>query len=801
MYLEGIEVPFESAMIMNTPNGVELNIVVLPSQKLFDLKPKTSVQIFFRDWIGSNKSWRLLGEGFFSGFSKFDSASGSRSVSLICRDFRADIRKTPSIMTYAPDPTNLSYSGMYGANGIKKTYTTYIDEDGKKKTIGTVGRSWGGPLQPFSELILKIAGSSVSGARYLPDNNGRFFLDAFARGLWAESTAGATYTGFINSRIRMDKRLIVPENKAGYTFFDKDHLNKFGGSVVSNNSMFSSVEASIMRLGAIFQTRPWACSTPSFIDAKDAMDEKVYKYTVKDNSKSFGAPYVLTSSFLMPSLSFTAAPNCNIVFPSMYSEISWNHDYDSDITRGYFRTIHLFDAVTDPKASFGIGSSEVPNSLFKKAGKMPPITIDERYNGVNVMYSSLEDAIARREARRSYSYKYLKDYSTREEEVSLLKQQINANEIFTPTDPSESILKNLKKDLKNIEEKIKKDRSYNEKISKIRPTTADILDRHAMFKFLNSRYNGRSVSVTMDFNPYIVSGFPAVVLADKANSSFETLRTLTGTVVMIKHMISSAGSATTSIIINNVRFITEPTDMDDLGNKLYVESTDEEASAIFPDFEYVNHFSPPKGKPNGGIRPTPNDPVFDWKKDDNDSKNIWAKDILMVSDEELASGKSNASFIDRIYLPDQVMHFYEKMFKQDALKHFMVGSGENYFIYQSIHEAVYKNLLNKSAMDDYEDAIKFVRRDIVNEEQYFMGILGLSIKRDKDGETVYISKDKDYTNKSNEYYGVTEAKNTLKPGEFSSVYERKPLTPFLKERRDVVLKYNKEVSRNARFIG
>jgi len=282
-----------------------------------------------------------------------------------------------------------------------------------------------------------------------------------------------------------------------------------------------------------------------------------------------------------------------------------------------------------------------------------------------------------------------------------------------------------------------------------------------MFKFLNSRYNGRSVSVTMEFNPYIVSGFPAVILADKANSSFETLRTLAGTAVMVKHMISSSGSATTSVIINNVRFISEPTDMDDLGNKLYVESTDQEASEILPipdpSFEYLNPFSPPKGKPNGGIYPTPNDLVFDWKKKNDDSKNIWAKDILMVSDEDLKGGKSSASFMDRIYLPDQVMHFYEKMFKQDAIKHFMIGHGKEYFIYQSIHEAVYENLLNKAAMDDYEDAIKYIKRDVVNEEQYFMGILGLSIKKtDVDGKITYEKKDGDYTNNSNIYYGITE---------------------------------------------
>jgi hypothetical protein len=47
MFLEGIEIPFQSANIICTPNGVEASINLHSNEQLLNLAPKTAVQIFF----------------------------------------------------------------------------------------------------------------------------------------------------------------------------------------------------------------------------------------------------------------------------------------------------------------------------------------------------------------------------------------------------------------------------------------------------------------------------------------------------------------------------------------------------------------------------------------------------------------------------------------------------------------------------------------------------------------------------------------------------------------------------------
>ena len=165
MFMEGVTIPFKSAMISCTPNGVECNIVMNPSDKIFDLKPKTFVQIFYYDWFGpkTNRAIRLLGDGYFSGFAKSDDAGGMRSVSIICRDFRMDIRKTPAAMVYMP-PEYFSRGNLFNISGIRqKSVLVYKKGEGNtgEKKNEVASRSFGGSLNNYYVMINIIAGTAT----------------------------------------------------------------------------------------------------------------------------------------------------------------------------------------------------------------------------------------------------------------------------------------------------------------------------------------------------------------------------------------------------------------------------------------------------------------------------------------------------------------------------------------------------------------------------------------------------------------------------------------------------------------
>jgi hypothetical protein len=426
MFMEGIVIPFQSAMISCTPNGVEMNIVVHPTTTVFELKPKTFVQVFYKDWTGpvEFRSFHLLGDGYFSAYSKLDSAQGQRSVSLVCRDFRMDIRKTPAALIYQPDTTdtmnqNLLQMPAFGvasgqAINLESTEMTSV---GRKPTL----RTWGGSLNNFYYIMNTIAGSATGNpsasftgikdpSTGKPMHDGRFMLDAILRGLWVESVCGTTYGAFVNSRIRADKRFFVPENRAGYTFFNQQYLDSFGGASIMGSSAFSSVEAVMMRVAAIFQAFPACCSTPTLIDAADAMAIPVHDFIVLKNPKYFGAPFVLNQTMVLPPLNFTAPPNCNILFPCMYNTVQWMHDYDSDPTRGMYKQQNVFgNSLGDTVFARYI---MVPNSLLdgrKDSRSHPPITLDERYRGVGMEFGTVEYLVAARNATYAVAEAIIKD--------------------------------------------------------------------------------------------------------------------------------------------------------------------------------------------------------------------------------------------------------------------------------------------------------------------------------------------------------------------------------------------------------
>lgn len=851
MYMEGIPCPFESAAISCTPNGVEMNVEVHPTDKIFDLKPKVHVAIFYKDFHVQNGKWRLMGEGYFSGFSKYDNAAGARTVSMICRDFRMDIRKTPAALVYQPDDNDIT-DKLYLANryGIKKSWQQSSD-DAKKNKVGLSSRTYGGLLRPFGAVISML---SKTAAGNDPDfsllgDNGRFLLDAFARSIWFEATDATTYGSFINARIRADKRMVIPENRAGYRFLRKDYLMAFGEQVIFNSSMFSSVEAVIMRMGAIFQCSPVSCSTPNIILAKNAMCEQVAEHVTTTQAIKFGEPYVLNSCMILPPMQFTAPPNCNVVFPCMYDTITWQHDYDSDVTRAYFRVSQIFGG-----GALTYETKEIPSSLlnYGKGKDTPALTIEERFKGTNMIEGTVEWSLAQNVVNDSIADdimskpdEYIKDAAKgSNDKIAAMQKLYNEMGTKIPGDTGEAAAAYRKK----REAFINTVKSYG--VEKIDPPTVNqIMERHALMKFLMNRFSSRIITVSGQFNPYILCGFPAAILADENKAGYKTTRSIIGHVVSVRHQINTSGTANTQIVMNCCRFVSEPTDIDSWGNPLFVGDTDQVAAEInTTSYEYKNHKD---GGPlqRGWPLNTPEDVsqvaggIYDWKPNpayvDPGDKSIpqrklkWAKDVLTISREGQKQGKDNLNFADRRYTPTQIGIFYEEILGISKFKHFMLGRSKKpdgsslVFMFDSIHEAL-NNLTLSGRMNEYFEAINFVKRDVVTEDDYFVKILGCSFRTnstereltfdDNTGEVIdvkYIKTDKIvFSNKADllkyriedKWYGIPSNNEVssihiepqyykeIPPGEFGSIYERAPITPFLRERRKSVEAYIQEVN-------
>jgi len=941
MYMEGVNVPFKGATIVCTPNGVEMNVNVFPNRELLDIKPKTAIQVFYREWHSNLKEppWRLMGEGFFSSYYVTDQAEQGRGIALVCRDFRMDIRRAPAALAWEA-AQDLTTQTFYNSMGIFRTFVV----KGVRKNAGTNIRIFDNTgLAPLSYTLGLIAGTAGYGknkgknvkqktksektstettafvkpdlskaadlmpniafalnqkkeneeqkerlakqkqgetayekefASATPTDNGvarcGFYLDAIIRGMWTEAVGGTSVGVFLNKRIRMDKHFLVPVNVSGYNFWNRQKGSVHIGSHLMGNARFSSLEAAIMRLAGAFSTRVYSCSTPSLIPLGDdnkgnphpavehVIDKDVRKFLIDRASAEFGAKFTLNSSMLLPPFEFTAPPNCNLLLPPMYDRVEWRYDMDVDVTRGYFSQTHMLTthgstalsspSVQVPNALFNIGKTQKAKDLYGR--RKPPLTLEERYKGVNVIFGSVSYELAANDARAVLRERQLlnKKIEKYDEEKDKIHTEIDNYETAKNGTMDKKWYEEKKKnplltaveaesgkpqeDLKKKhEDVVKEQRKARQKKSSVEKRTTNALKHHAVLKFLNAKFQGRVVTVDGAFNPYIMCGFPGAVIADDLGRGGESMKTILGMVQQVRHTIfitPGGAEANTSIVMNNARFEDEPTDIDEWGSPLYMKATIPEKAEIDPTtLKYKNSkYAIPEPKPPVAI-------IRDSKYYDLDDKTQqepgyeYAKDLLSLTKDDIKNGERNQIYIDEKYEPTKIASFYRDVFGHTA-NHFMVGvvpdkrqnaneNGKIYFMYDTIHEAIKKLRTNqRELLTDYDAALNFVKRNVCSADAYFQGILGLSISESGEDGLKFTNIQDGFNDSriKDNYFGVSTAdweanKSNIAglkyyqggemfgPGEFSSIREHTPVTAFIKERRDAVELYLAKARREA----
>jgi len=886
MFMEGVETPFNNANIMCTPMGVEANINVQSNIEILSLKPKTAIQIFYKDWASKEnpQPWRLMFDGFFSSFYKTDEAAGGRTIALQCRDFRMDIRRAPAFLAYEGDH-ELDTKTYYNYAGLFNTYMVIGDTPGnpdKSKVLrtGEVPLYDSTGLMPLSYVLNKIAGTVYNNQKETKQKDGDFayanygdalksspqgksrcgfFLDALVRGLWTQAAGGTAPGVFLNKRIRLDKRFLIPKNNSGYDMWNRQTSGLNVGSFMMANSRFSSIEAAIMRVAGLFSVRPYSCSTPTFIPLGDdvsgkpnaalkyIIDESVRTFIVEQRTKEFGAQYTLNETMMLPSLEFTAPPNFNMFFPPMYDRVNFQYDFDSDFTRGHFTLTDWMGSAVSA-GGLGVTTYQVPNALFnvnqnKKdpdRGNKPTLTLEERYKGVNVLYDSVSRELGCRDASKAVldpganakADENVKKSAELGEEINKVKNKMDNT--FPFADPGGTIMSGLQVNYEALQtskasvDKLVSDKAISDKAKldskKIldQSNLAKALRRHALIKYMNSRFIGRVAVVDMMFNPYPMCGFPGVIVTDMDAYGKKSMKSILGTVQQVKHLIvitNDGAEASTSVVMNNARFEDEPTDMDIYGAPLYMKPTHKSLSAINKDWDYICEKSTTPTKyfvpePKSGVREVAQSKSYDFGETTPDSEYMFAKDFISITKERYGDGERNTIYIDEEYETNRIAKFYRDVFQCENNP--MVGeNGQDLFMFDTVHEAIVELRTSKpELLVDYDAAINYVRRGVCSADQYFHGILGLSSMEENTVSPWYENRTDNFQNGriDSEYFGVTSALwlrddfKGLKPGDggimdtsgqFSSIRESIPITAFIKERKDAVKAYLKAMSERA----
>ena len=663
------------------------------------------------------------------------------------------------------------------------------------------------------------------GGKQVPVDGGDF-LDAFARGVWIQAAGGTAYAQALNRRLRVNRRIMIPENKEGFKlFYDKRGKTQISEHIFGNGD-YSTIMATIMRIAAMFGVKQFFTSTPTAIDLSNdgyeykSIGKKQRSFYFKELNKGRNQGMLLLNEMmLLPPIEFTSPPACNIISPSIYNNIQWQHDYDLDYTRAIFTQTSLFNS-SGISTNLKTTQYMLPTELFitdkdTHGRNIVPLTIEERYKGVRPYYNSIDYELG--------SGEVIDLVSAKAEEVEDLEDDLSK----TP---------DIEYDAKKaLEDKIAKLKLSNDDKMKVHNNA---VARHALIKFLNRKYNGKVMQVGMSFNPYLLMGFPAVVLSHVDSYDNSEMKDIIGQVQQVQHSIqitSEGAEAMTSVVLTSHRFIDEPTDFDDQGNPLYAKKTDAKKAKIDSSFDYKDsNYIPESVMPLVSFKYS-DYKIVERKTSISKSKYPFASDLLKL-DNSTKQGESNKLFLDEYLAPGKIEEFYTK---ELGVKNTIMssGGGSKKYMFDTIHEAIdhlksYTTKRSDSGKEivsfnpdkndkpdfiySYKSAIRLIRRDICTADQFFGGICDAPIAKYNDkGKLTYSThiRNSEYENDviHKKYYGYStytvnggktgnpyrlealKQDKSIKPGDFSSIAEYEPYTYFTKERREAVESYLRDI--------
>lgn len=415
-------------------------INVIPTDKIFNVRPRTKVFVFF--WDEDDSVWRILWEGEVLGVG-YSKSSDSRQVSLNCADF-----------TNYWDYTRKHLLTMReGA----QTYTKAKLFFGDQKTIVTFNSS----NQVNNKIVEKI----------LQGNNLPNALLEFMRTVAND----LPYYKRINDKMKLYEHLtMIQDDQAEKLLETKEKSALLTRMEGSTGRHLTLREILYTFQSAIYYNHVSTCSVPYVAGNYNAC-------------------------VMMPNLYAALPPRCNVVFPDQSTSITFNRDFMAEPTRIMMRTTPVWENKLG-------GESEVAKTVY-------PTYITPAILGKNIR-ASIEN--------REF-------YETR----------------FT----EEEIEKGIIPEIREL--------PYAEMLS-MRPEGADI--RQYMTGQLNylyqlERHAGRTLSVTMEINPWLACNFPCVVL--------DSSKCYVATIANISHTINSSGGAYTSIQCNMARELRPDLDFDD----------------------------------------------------------------------------------------------------------------------------------------------------------------------------------------------------------------------------------------------
>lgn len=288
VFLEGIEIPFNSIQLTMQPNAMGvLEITVPPLKRLFDIVPRTLVHVYFNDGGG----FRLFFEGEVLGHGFAKSPQG-RGMTLTCGDLSnywmysyAFYLTLANIENYSLEDEVQLFTGVDSANISNR-------KDGQRVfPIRAIA-------EKFTQLLVRKDRDVVASIREifkLVSDVNEFYKDRF-------------------TKLKLNERLFsMPDSQI--QFLLPVTVAETMKSLMNNQPRLTPIlQALSILLQSIYQNF-WSLSLPSV------------------KTSGTGQVTAPANFEIVPANFLTAPPRCNVIFPDLHEGFNYSRNFMAEPTR------------------------------------------------------------------------------------------------------------------------------------------------------------------------------------------------------------------------------------------------------------------------------------------------------------------------------------------------------------------------------------------------------------------------------------------------------------------------------------
>jgi len=500
LYIEGEECPFESASISYGVGSIPvMTLQLMPYKILRNLEERTKVHFYFIDPVDGEERLLFDGEIGGVGYTKNPTAQTlTYSVTHVSNYLNEILMSFFDISAYAVTFPPL-YTKTLGAE-LETDYSVYenttLENVFQADSLAKIGS--------FQEIFVKV-------------------FDEIFKLKTGEKGLNATLKYFKEKvdEWKLDKRITTLPT---------------GGGEVDAAFTLKDFIASENVIAMLFEQVKKIDGFRSVFEILNEVFRQILYYPI-----ILPAPYLYESEQLQtilykPQALFVLPPICNVIWPSMYTVFSYSRNFKSIPTRLFVRAISrlLFSGKTDNDISelaaqyfwSPQGLRDAMNKSVQEVEDSHTSTYDWATSGTTTL--NLLKTLAKENAQHNTLLKVLSD---REKKVGV-RMSVPAQNDFFSRYAGWLIMGDYQSKTK--------DYPYLKDANDPQNKVAELAD----YELARQQFETEAVSMVMVFNPYLVPGFPILIM-DKPESGMHVY----GYVSAITHTISAvAGCSTTADI-------------------------------------------------------------------------------------------------------------------------------------------------------------------------------------------------------------------------------------------------------------